>query len=276
MLWNLTFLTSDANKARDRLLRATTSICPHHETADYQVGWQRCYPHPLRLCGQLSCRAKRCWHHNQRLIFLRTLHRLTPHVPRPVHRPYEDSTYDVDLLYDKFAKYETRRKLADLVAGKADKTTDDSLALFGQQASSSSSKKKKRKERKGKDHNNVTCYGCGKKGHIQRKYPDGEKKDEKHDEKEDKRDDKSKPAKGNEEASSSKAPSGAVYTAVSRNALSSTGGLLNIDSGASDHFIPSRGDLGACKKFAKYQQLAVERSTLMVLGPCEWQRQPTV
>ena len=45
---------------------------------------------------------------------------------------YEHSTYDVDHLYDKFAKHETRRELADLVAGKADKTTDDSLALFGQ------------------------------------------------------------------------------------------------------------------------------------------------
>ena len=91
-----------------------------------------------------------------------------------------------------------------MVAAKADKTTDDSFAPFGQQAPSSSSKKKGKKERKGKDHSNVTCYGCGIKGHIQRKCPDDEKKDEKRDEKEDKRDDKSKPAKGNEEASSSK------------------------------------------------------------------------
>ena len=75
------------------------------------------------------------------------------------------------------------------MAVKADKITGDSLALFGQQASSSSSKKKGKKERKGKDHSNVTCYGCGKKGHIQRKCPDGEREDEKRDEKEDKRDD---------------------------------------------------------------------------------------
>ena len=53
--------------------------------------------------------------------------------------------------------------------------------------------------------------------------------------------------------------------------LSSTGELLNVDSGASDHFTPSRGDLGAYKKFAKPVEISV-----MVLGPCEWQRQPTV
>ena len=47
------------------------------------------------------------------------------------------------------------------MAAKADKTMDDSLALFGQQASSSSSKKRGKKERKGKVHSNVTCYGCG-------------------------------------------------------------------------------------------------------------------
>ena len=48
---------------------------------------------------------------------------------------YEDSTYDIDLPCDKFAKYEMWHKLAGLVVGKANTTTDDSLALFGQQAS---------------------------------------------------------------------------------------------------------------------------------------------
>ena len=80
----------------------------------------------------------------------------------------------------------------------------------------------------------------------------GEKKDEKRDEKEeDKRDDKSKLAKGNEEASSSKAPLGRLYTAVSHNTLVGTEEPLNIDSGASDHLVPSRGDLHAYKKLAK-------------------------
>ena len=99
----------------------------------------------------------------------------------------------------------------------------------------------------------------------------GEKKDEKRDEKEDKRDHKSKLAKGNEE---SKAPLGRLYTTVSHNTLVGTEEPLNtfyIDSGASDHLVPSRGDL-----YSGYQQLPVERFTLMVLGPCEWQRKSTV
>ena len=83
---------------------------------------------------------------------------------------------------------------------------------------------------------------------------DGEKKDEKRDEKEDKRDDKSKLAKGNEGASSSKAPLGRLCIAVSHNTLVGIEEPLNtfyIDSGASDHLVPSRGDLHAYKKLAR-------------------------
>ena len=147
MLWtgqHSTFVTSDADKVWDRLLRATPSICPHDEAVDYQVGCQRYYPHPPRLYSQPSCRANGCWHDNQQPILL---------LPTALDLSialYEDSTYDVDLLYDKFAKYETRRKLADLVAGKAEKTTDDSLALFGQQASSSSSKNNGKRRGRGR------------------------------------------------------------------------------------------------------------------------------
>ena len=72
--------------------------------------------------------------------------------------------------------------------------------LYG---SSLSKKKGKREGKEGRDHSNITCFGCGKQGHIRRKCPDGEK-DEKRDEKEDKRDNKSTPAKGSEEASPSK------------------------------------------------------------------------
>ena len=72
-----------------------------------------------------------------------------------------------------------------------------------------------RRKRKGKDQSNVTWYGCGKKGHIQRKCPDGEKKDEKRDEKEDKRDDKSNLRR---EMTERVAPS-TVGDAVSYNAL---------------------------------------------------------
>ena len=59
---------------------------------------------------------------------------------------YDDPTYHVDLLCDKFAECEIRCKLADAKASKAEETSDRSLALFGQQASSSSKRKGKRRE----------------------------------------------------------------------------------------------------------------------------------
>ena len=51
-----------------------------------------------------------------------------------------------------------RRKLAALVAGKADTTTDDPLSLFGQQAFIVVIQEEREKERKGKDYSNATCY----------------------------------------------------------------------------------------------------------------------
>ena len=69
------------------------------------------------------------------------------------------------------------RRLADVKAGKAEGVSDGSLALFGQQVSSSSKGKGKR------DSKHITCYGCGKKGHIKPKCPDGEKKDKTRNEK---------------------------------------------------------------------------------------------
>jgi hypothetical protein len=73
---------------------------------------------------------------------------------------HDDSTYDIDLLCDKFAKYEMRRKLAAAKEGKADATSDVSL---GQ---ASSSKEKEEKEKKRRDYKRITCFKCGKKGHI--------------------------------------------------------------------------------------------------------------
>jgi len=77
----------------------------------------------------------------------------------------DEPTYDVDLLCDKLAEYEMRRKLR---AGKAEGTLDGSLTLFGQRAPSSS----KGKGKKGWKH--ITCYKCGEKGHIQSKCPEGQ------------------------------------------------------------------------------------------------------
>ena len=106
----------------------------------------------------------------------------------------------------------------------------------------------------------------------------GERKGEKRDE--DKRDDKSKLAKENEEASSSKAPLGRLYIAVSHNTLVGTEDPLN--TFYMEHrttlfpheaiYVLTRSWRGS----SGYQQLTVGIFTLMVLGPCEWQRKPTV
>ena len=67
-----------------------------------------------------------------------------------VPRPSTCSLLFTDLLCDKSAKYEMRRKLAALVAGKAD--------TFGQQVLSSSSKKKgKRREGEGLQQRYLLC-----------------------------------------------------------------------------------------------------------------------
>ena len=84
---------------------------------------------------------------------------------------YEDNTFDVDLLCDKFSKYEMRQKLRVTKFGRGEGSSDGNIALFGQQSA------KKRKEKKKRDLADVTCYGCGKKGHPQRYCPT--KKDEK-------------------------------------------------------------------------------------------------
>jgi hypothetical protein len=69
--------------------------------------------------------------------------------------------------------------------------------------------------------------------------------------------------KGNEEANKTKSLSGTLYTAVSHNALASTGNLNEnsyVDSGASDHLIPSRGDLHAYRKFEKPVEISAANS----------------
>jgi hypothetical protein len=72
------------------------------------------------------------------------------------------------------------------------KTSNGSPALSSQQVPSSSSKGKGKKRKRG-GLSDVTCYGCGKKGHVQHRCPDGAKKVEKRDGKgTDKQDDKGK------------------------------------------------------------------------------------
>jgi len=65
-------------------------------------------------------------------------------------------------LCNKFAKYGMRKKVRASKTAKSQFASDGSVALFSQQ-------QEKRRET---DLSNVTCYGCGKKGHLMRRCPE--------------------------------------------------------------------------------------------------------
>jgi Zinc knuckle len=169
----------------------------------------------------------------------------------------DDSTYDIDLLCDKSSKNEMRHKLAAAKEGKADATSDVSLAMFGQASSPKKNEKKEKKEKKERDQKHITCFNCGKKGHIQARCTDGKKKDEKKvDKSGETRDEKSKSEQLGERESGrgTKPASGTSYNAISQSVLLATGDSTEtfyVDSGASDHLTPSRGELCAYREFAK-------------------------
>jgi hypothetical protein len=48
---------------------------------------------------------------------------------------YEDTSHDVDFLCDKISKYKMHQKQQAVKSGKADTTSDGSIALYGQQSS---------------------------------------------------------------------------------------------------------------------------------------------
>jgi hypothetical protein len=89
-----------------------------------------------------------------------------------------------------------RQKLRAAKTGKADTTSDSSITLFGQQ-SSDKWKKTKKNGRKGKrNSSNVTCFGCGKEGHVITHCPEKAKEDKP----EEKREENPKPGNETEES----------------------------------------------------------------------------
>ena len=167
---------------------------------------------------------------------------------------YEDMNYDVDFLCAKFTKYEMWLKLHKDMSKKDSKsrgTAEGSIALFGQ-----SSADKKKKGKKKQDLTNITCFGCGKKGHLWSTCKEKKEMDK-----------GGKDAVKNEvkgEAGTGKTPLlGTLYTAMSHTGLSanrSLTSLFNIDSGASDHLVPSRSELCAYQEFATPIEIAAADS----------------
>ena len=127
--------------------------------------------------------------------------------------------------------------------------------LFGTQSSAPKTKKRKR------DVSEMTCYGCGKKGHLRRNCPTHKDKG------------KDDAAKGNASASTSnpkpkdtapaaKPSSNAVFTAfvnasiIANTATDSLTEVFYVDSGASAHLVPSVYGLRNYTEFASPLEIA--------------------
>ena len=76
---------------------------------------------------------------------------------------YEDNTYDVNLLCDKFAKYERCQKLRAIKSGKGEVSIIEWQCCAVRPAVGP----RRKKEKKKRDLTDVTRYGCGKQGHLQ-------------------------------------------------------------------------------------------------------------
>ena len=73
---------------------------------------------------------------------------------------HDDKTYDVVELCERITRHEARQKLRAAKLGTAGtlSSSDGNVALSGQQSTG--------RRGKGRDLKDVTCYGCGEKGHI--------------------------------------------------------------------------------------------------------------
>ena len=164
---------------------------------------------------------------------------------------YEDSTYNVDRLCDKFMKYEMRKKVRASKTAKSQSASDGSVTLFGQQ-------QEKRRER---DLSKITCYGCGKKGHLKRNCPElSEQEPQGGKPMQDTLSTSKADASQSEGASTKKPLSGTLYTAMAYTGMCADNGPMAkyyVDSGASKHLIPSKVYLRLYREFGKLVEISV-------------------
>jgi len=164
---------------------------------------------------------------------------------------YKDSTYNVDRLCDKFAKYEMRKKVRASKTAKSQSASDGSVTLFGQQ-------QEKRRER---DLSNVTCYGCGKKGHLKHNCPEPSKQELQGGKPvQDTSSNSKADASQSKGVSMKKPPSGTLYTAMAYTGMCADDGptaKYYVDLGASKHLIPSKVYLQSYREFSKPVEISV-------------------
>ncbi len=148
---------------------------------------------------------------------------------------YDDAMFNVDLLCQCFVKWEACWELHGDKFDKIEGTSlGGSVVLFGQQ-SSTAKKGEQKGERKKQDYSKITCFGCGKKGHIRRHCPT--RKDKVKDDKP-----KAEPAK-QIAAAASTSSSDMMFTAIINSSVLTTDTLTDtfyIDSGASAHLVPTK------------------------------------
>jgi hypothetical protein len=155
---------------------------------------------------------------------------------------YDDTTYNVERLCDRFTAYEMRCKLADMTDGMAGSSSGSALALSSQQTSSKGKGKERQRQRKDRDLTDVTCCSCGGKGHLCRNCPTVQKEDGKSEAKPADQQDQKRPdekQKGGaksakDDAAKDKAPLGMLYMATLADALEP----FYMDSAASYHLVP--------------------------------------
>ena len=160
---------------------------------------------------------------------------------------YDDASFDVGLLCDRFVRWEARR---DLCGDKFDKlegsSTGGSLALFGQQSSAP-----KKKEKRKRDISDVTCFGCGQKGHLRWNCPAKKEKQ---------KDDKPKDeAAKTDTTMAAKPSSNAVFTAIVNTSVLAADSLTDsfyVNSGASAHLVPTMCGLRDYAEFVSPLEIA--------------------
>src|SRR5258706_14038397 len=175
---------------------------------------------------------------------------------------YDDATFDVDLLCQRFVKWEARRELRGDKFDKIEGTlTGGSVALFGQQ-STTAKKGEQKGEWKKRDYSEITCFGCGKKGHIHRHCPT--RKDKAKDNKP-----KAEPAK-QIAATASTSSSDVMFTAIVNSSVLTTDTLTDtfyIDSGASAHLVPTKCGLHNYVEFDSPVEIAaVNNGKILAYG----------